>query len=81
MDFVLFIGPRQLILIIITGFFCIVIPTVTALLDIVKSEFAGNNKIVWVLIVIIGNLLGVLLYFTVGTKQKIQSSNKDLLNP
>ncbi|MGO4912701.1 PLDc N-terminal domain-containing protein [Leeuwenhoekiella sp. W20_SRS_FM14] len=48
-----------------------VILPIVALVDIVKNDFKGNNKIVWVLIVIFFNLLGSILYFTPGKKQRV----------
>ncbi|WP_028891563.1 PLD nuclease N-terminal domain-containing protein [Tenacibaculum sp. 47A_GOM-205m] len=64
------IGPWQilLILIILLG----IIPTIVALVDILKSEFKGNNKIVWVLVVLFANFLGAVLYFLIGREQKIK---------
>jgi uncharacterized membrane protein YdjX (TVP38/TMEM64 family) len=63
------IGPYQWIIILIAVFLGI-IPTIIALIDILKSKFEGNNKIVWVLVVLFLNLLGAILYFTIGRKQK-----------
>jgi uncharacterized membrane protein YhaH (DUF805 family) len=48
-----------------------IILTIMALIDILKSEFKGNDKIVWVLVVLFFNLIGAILYFTIGKKQKI----------
>lgn len=45
--------------------------TVAALVDIVKSEFSGNNKIVWLLVVLLANFPGVILYFFIGRHQKV----------
>jgi len=42
-----------------------------ALVDILKSEFTGSNKIIWVLVVIFLPLLGSILYLAIGKKQKI----------
>ncbi|MBI5747871.1 MAG: PLDc N-terminal domain-containing protein [Nitrospinae bacterium] len=42
-----------------------------ALVDILKSEFTGSNKIIWLLIVIFIPFLGFILYFLIGRKQKI----------
>jgi hypothetical protein len=64
------IGPWQIILILIAVFLGI-IPTIIALIDILKSKFDGNNKIVWVLVVLFINLIGAILYFTIGRKQKL----------
>ncbi len=44
-----------------------------ALIDILKSEFTGNNKIIWLLLVIFIPLLGVILYYFIGRDQKIKS--------
>ena len=65
------IGPWQII--ILTFVFLGIIPTIIALIDILKSEFNGNDKIVWVLVVLFFNLIGAILYFIIGRKQKIKS--------
>lgn len=44
---------------------------VVALVDIIRSEFSGNNKIIWILVVLLLPLLGAILYFLVGRKQKV----------
>ncbi len=44
-----------------------------ALVDILKSEFTGSNKIIWVLVVLFLPLIGSILYFVIGKKQKIVS--------
>ncbi len=42
-----------------------------ALVDILKSEFQDeNNKIIWVVVVLLLPLLGAILYFFIGRKQK-----------
>jgi len=48
-----------------------VILWVLALVDCLKSEFSGDNKIVWILVIIFLPVLGSILYFTVGRDQKI----------
>ena len=65
------IGPWQII--IISLIFLGIIPTIIALVDILKSKFEGNNKLIWVLVVLFFNLIGAILYFTIGRKQKIKS--------
>lgn len=48
----------------------LVLPLI-ALIDILRSDFKESvNKIVWVLVVMIIPVLGVLLYFIMGRKQK-----------
>ena len=39
--------------------------------DIVKSNFSGNNKIKWILLVTFLPIIGIILYYYVGVKQKI----------
>ena len=43
---------------------------ISALVDILRSEFKGNNKIAWVLVVLFLPFLGSLLYFGIGRSQK-----------
>ncbi len=71
MNYFLMIGPFGLSLIL---FF--LLSTIIALIDIVKNEFSGNNKIVWLLVVLFGNFLGAILYFIIGRKQKLSATNK-----
>ncbi|WP_298287722.1 PLD nuclease N-terminal domain-containing protein [uncultured Lutibacter sp.] len=68
------IGPWQIILILIIVFLGF-LPTIIALIDILRNKFNGNDKIVWVLVVLFFNLIGAILYFIIGTKQKIKSQN------
>ena len=63
------IGPWQIItilLILLIG----IVPAIIALIDILKSEFKGNNKLIWVLVVILFNFFGAVLYFLIGKEQK-----------
>jgi len=66
MNYFLVIGIPQIILILI-----VIILPIIALIDILKNEFSGNNKIIWLLLVLIGCFFGALLYFIIGRKQKL----------
>ncbi|MHB8232177.1 MAG: PLDc N-terminal domain-containing protein [bacterium] len=45
---------------------------ISALIDILKSDFrGGSDKIVWLLVVVFLPLLGAILYFAIGKNQKI----------
>jgi type IV pilus assembly protein PilA len=44
-----------------------------ALVDIARSEFAGSEKVIWLLVVIFTYLLGVIIYYLVGTRHKLSS--------
>ncbi|MCD6543351.1 MAG: PLDc_N domain-containing protein [Flavobacteriaceae bacterium] len=46
-----------------------------ALIDILKNSFLDNNKIVWVLVVLFFPLIGAILYYIIGTKQKLNQHN------
>lgn len=43
-----------------------------ALLDILKNEFTNSNKLIWVLVVLLFPFIGPILYFIIGSKQKIK---------
>jgi len=62
------IGPKQMIIILLV--FLGIIATIIALIDISKSKFSGNDKIIWILVVLTG-LLGAIFYFALGRKQKL----------
>ena len=42
-----------------------------ALIDILKNEFTGMNKLIWLLLVIFLPLLGSICYYFIGMKQKL----------
>ena len=47
---------------------------IIALIDILKSDFAGNDKIIWLLVILLIPIIGPIIYFIVGRKQKIGKS-------
>ena len=61
------IGIAELLVIFVIGS----IPSLFALIDILRSEFTGSNKLVWLVVVFLFPLLGALAYFAIGRKQKI----------
>ncbi|WP_415222219.1 PLD nuclease N-terminal domain-containing protein [Psychroserpens sp.] len=40
--------------------------------DILKSSFEKNNKIIWILVVLLVPILGSILYIFIGRKQKLK---------
>jgi len=42
-----------------------------ALVDILRSEFTGSNKLIWVIVVLFFPILGAILYLAIGRDQKI----------
>lgn len=69
------LGTGEMVFILLSlmlSMFVFIIPILIALIDILKSEFEGNDKIVWLLVVIFLNFLGALLYYFIGRKQKLK---------
>ncbi len=66
------IGPQEIIVILLVIPVFLIIPII-ALVDILKSEFTGNNKLIWVLVVLLSWIIGAILYFFIGRNQKIQN--------
>lgn len=66
------ISVQELILLLVL----LVVPIwVIALVDILRNDFKGNDKLIWLLAVIFVPFLGPILYFILGRKQKIKSRN------
>lgn len=65
-------APEFLVIAII-GFIVvgIIALTIVALIDITTNEFKGNDKIMWVILIVALNPIGLLLYFLIGRKQKL----------
>tara|TARA_B100000508_G_C11336664_1_gene217075 strand:- start:171 stop:383 length:213 start_codon:yes stop_codon:yes gene_type:complete len=51
-----------------------ILPTIFALVDILRSEFKGNDKLVWLLVVLMLNFFGAVLYFLIGRQQRKETS-------
>jgi hypothetical protein len=66
------IGSQELILILMCTCVFFILPII-ALVDILKSEFTGNNKIIWILVVLLSWIIGAILYYFIGRNQKIQN--------
>ena len=67
-----FIGLWQWIIIFST--LVLFILPIIALIDIVKYEFKGNNKLIWVIIVVFLSLPGIILYYAIGRSQRISKT-------
>ena len=50
----------------------ILILLLIAIIDILRHEFNGNNKTVWVIVVIFLPIIGPILYFTIGRNQRLK---------
>jgi len=47
------------------------VPFIIAFIDILKNEFEGYNKLIWLLAVLFAPLIGSVAYFMIGKKQRI----------
>ena len=65
MNLLFILGPIELFLII-----GVMLLPLLALIDILTGRFDQNDKLVWVLVVIFFNILGAILYFIIGRKNR-----------
>ena len=42
------------------------------MIDILKNEFTGSNKLIWLLVVMLLPFIGMVLYWFIGRDQKIK---------
>lgn len=63
------LGAPEMFILLLLGL-VIVLP-LAALIDVLPNEFAGSNKVVWLLVNLFIPILGPLLYFGLGKKSKI----------
>ena len=47
-----------------------------AMIDILKNEFTGYNKLIWLLVVMFLPFIGMLLYWFIGREQKISVNDE-----
>ena len=66
----LFLFGGGLLITLLVVLFIFLIPLL-ALISALTSEFPGNEKILWVLLIIFLPFLGSLLYFIIGRDQRI----------
>ena len=69
MNFLFLFGGGLLITLAVI-LFIFLIP-IMALISVLMNEFQGNDKIMWVLIIIFLPFLGSLLYFLIGRDKRI----------
>ena len=68
------IGLPELIILLfllLPGVLCII-----AFINILRSDFKGNNKLIWLLVVIFVPFIGPIAYFFIGRKQKTSVKGK-----
>jgi len=63
------VGPWQIILLLVTVL--ILILPLIAIIDILRHDFNGSDKLIWILVVLFLPILGSILYFIIGSSKKI----------
>ena len=66
----LFLFGGGIFVILLVVIFIIILPLL-ALISVLTSEFQGNDKIMWVLIILFLPFLGSVLYFAIGRDRRI----------
>ena len=64
------LGGLELLL-ILSILFIPVLLWFLALVDCLKSTFNGNDKLVWVVVILFFPVVGPLLYFIIGRRQRV----------
>jgi len=54
-------------------FIVFIVFPILALIDILISKFIGNQKLFWIILVLITNIVGVIIYLFLGKNQKTRS--------
>ena len=65
-------GPIEVLIILMVVALGLLLPLI-ALVDILRSNFQANNKLIWVVVVVFTNILGSILYFLIGRNQRIKN--------
>ncbi|MCT7908880.1 PLDc N-terminal domain-containing protein [Arcobacter lacus] len=65
--FTIFLSLSLIIFVI----FCFIL-YIFIIIDILKHEFTGYNKIIWIIIILCFPILGAILYLFIGRKQRIK---------
>ncbi len=70
MEFVTFIGGLEMLVFIGIALICLAIPII-ALVEVLTNEYKGNDKLIWVLVILLFNFIGAILYFVLGRRTKL----------
>jgi hypothetical protein len=62
------LGMIELILIFLLS----MIPSLIALIDILRHDFQENQKLIWLIVVLLVPLVGAIAYFAIGRKQRVR---------
>lgn len=66
-----FIGPQELIIILLLIPLVMIVPLI-ALISVLMNRFEGNDKLIWVLIILLLPFVGAILYFAIGRSKRLR---------
>lgn len=66
-----FIGPQEINIILMLIPLVFLLPLI-ALISVLKNQFEGNDKIIWVIVILFLPFLGAILYFALGRSKRIK---------
>lgn len=55
----------------------VILPWIVAFIDVLRNEFTGYNKVVWLIAVIFVPFFGPLAYLLIGRNQRINTNKFD----
>ncbi|HYW97341.1 MAG TPA: PLD nuclease N-terminal domain-containing protein [Bacteroidales bacterium] len=64
-------GPSEVIVLLFLVILVFLFPLIM-LINVLQSEFEGNDKIMWVLLIIFLPFIGALLYYLMGRDRRIK---------
>jgi len=69
---ILAIGSFQILMIVLGGLLILLYPLL-ALISALKKDFSGNDKFVWVAVILLLPFIGATLYFLIGRGRQLKS--------
>ena len=71
-------GVMGLAILLVLGmiFVAVFVLWLWAMIDILKNEFTGSNKLIWLLVVMLLPFIGMVLYWLIGREQKISGNDE-----
>ena len=70
-------SPGLVLMIVIPLIILQFVLLISALVSVLKKPVAGNEKLIWVLIIVFVNIIGPILYFAVGSSMLDAKASKE----
>jgi len=63
-------GITEIVIILLFVLFILLLPLL-ALISLLRNEFPGNDKLIWVLVILLFPFFGAILYFIIGRPKRL----------